>query len=123
MVSKGDCSVIALVLDRKGVPKTSEARVDVARKIIQTTRATGIPDERLYVDPLTLTLASTSNGGKTTLETITSIRSEFPNVNLCLGLSNVSFGLPSRSYVNRVFLTLALFSVLMPQFSIRSIES
>ena len=110
LVAKSNCPVIALLLDNKGIPKTAVARLDVARKIIQTTRTAGIPDENIYVDPLTLTLASERTGGNVILETMNAIRQEFPKANLCVGLSNISFGLPRRSYVNRVFLTLALYA-------------
>ena len=108
LVSKYKCPVIALPLDNVGIPKTAEGRVDVARKILQATHAAGIPDESVYVDPLTLTLAAEINGGKTILETMNAVRHEFPKVNLCIGLSNISFGLPYRSLINRVYLTLAL---------------
>jgi len=110
MVSKYGCLVIALLLDNKGIPKTAVTRLDVARKIIQRTRSAGIPDASVYVDPLTLTLASESTGGKVILETMNAIRQEFPNVNLCVGLSNISYGFPHRSYINRVFLSLALYA-------------
>ena len=110
IVSEYGCLVIALLLDNKGIPKTAVTRLDVARKIIQTTRTAGISDESIYVDPLTLTLASERTGGKVILETMHAIRQEFPKVNLCVGLSNISFGLPNRSFVNRVFLSLALYA-------------
>lgn len=108
LISANNCPVIALLLDNNGIPKTSRDRVGVAARIVQATRAHGIPDDRVYLDPLTLTLASDSTSGKTALETMNAVHHEFPGVKLCLGLSNVSFGLPGRSYVNRVFLTLAL---------------
>ena len=91
MVSEYGCPVIALLLDNKGIPETAVTRLDVARNIIQTTRTAGIPDESIYVDPLTLTLASEITGGQVILETMNAIRQEFPKVKLCVGLSNISF--------------------------------
>ena len=100
--------LIALVLDKKGVPKSSEARLAVAKKIMQAARSAGIADDKIFFDPLTLTLAADNSSGKIALETMRAIRAQFPQAKLCLGLSNISFGLPYRSYINRAFLTLAL---------------
>ena len=110
LVAKYNCPVVALLLDNKGIPKTAVARLDVARKIIQSTRAASIPDDRVFLDPLTLTLASESSGGKVILDTMLAVQKEFPHAKLCVGLSNISFGLPNRSHINRVFLTLALYA-------------
>ena len=110
LVAKYNCPVIALLLDNKGIPKTAVARLEVARKIIQATRAAGIPDDRVFLDPLTLTLASESSGGTVILDTMRVVRQEIPHAKLCVGLSNISFGLPNRSHINQVFLTLALYA-------------
>lgn len=110
LVSRHGASVIALVLDEKGIPMTVHERVAVARRIIQTTRAEGIPDENVYFDPITLTVASTISGARTTLETMRSIHQEIPKAKLSVGLSNVSFGLPNRHFVNRTYLSMALCS-------------
>ena len=62
----------------------------------------------VYVDALVMTIATNTEAGRATLDTIRGIRSEFPKAHISLGLSNVSFGLPVRSLVNRTFLTLAV---------------
>jgi cobalamin-dependent methionine synthase I len=72
------------------------------------TRAKGVPDDRVYLDPLAMTLATNTEGAQITLDTIRALRREFPEAHLTMGLSNISFGLPARSYINRAFLTLAL---------------
>jgi len=67
-----------------------------------------VPDDHVYLDPLAMTLATKTEGAQVTLDTIRAIREEFPDAHLTMGLSNISFGLPARSYINRAFLTLAL---------------
>lgn len=108
MVAERGCPVIALAMDEAGIPESCERRMVVARKVIQATRANGVPDENVYLDPLTMTLAADTDSARVTLDTMQSVRREFPQIHLTLGLSNVSFGLPARSYINRAFLTLAL---------------
>lgn len=108
LVAEHDCSVIALAADETGIGKTVEQRMGVVRKVVQATRAAGVPDAHVLVDPLVLPLAGLATSGAVTLDTMRAIRDEFPNVRLCLALSNLSFGLPERALINRVFLTLAL---------------
>jgi 5-methyltetrahydrofolate--homocysteine methyltransferase len=108
LVAEHGCPVIALAMDDKGIPDTCERRMEVVRKVIEASRATGVPDGNVYVDPLAMTLATNTESALTTLDTMRAIRQEFPDAHLTMGLSNISFGLPARSYVNRAFLTLAL---------------
>jgi cobalamin-dependent methionine synthase I len=102
------CPVIALCMDDKGIPATTEGRLEVIRKVIGETRKAGLPDENLYIDPLAMTIATNTNAGNIILNTIRCIREEFPGSHMACGLSNVSFGLPARSLINRTFLTLAI---------------
>ncbi|HUL22056.1 MAG TPA: methyltetrahydrofolate cobalamin methyltransferase [Thermodesulfobacteriota bacterium] len=108
LVSKHGCSVIALAMDEKGIPKGVGERLAVIRSLIGRTRDSGLPDEKVYIDPLVMTLSTNTESGVIALETMRAVRSEFPKAHLCAGLSNISFGLPARHLVNRVFLTLAL---------------
>jgi 5-methyltetrahydrofolate--homocysteine methyltransferase len=108
LVAEHGCSVIALTMDGAGIPETGERRLEVARRLITETRARGVPDGRVYLDPLAMTLATRTDGAQLTLDTIRALRREFPDAHVTLGLSNISFGLPARSYINRAFLTLAL---------------
>jgi len=100
--------VIALAMDDKGIPDTCERRMEVVCKVMEAARASGVPDGNVYVDPLAMTLATNTDSALITLDTMHAIRREFPDAHLTMGLSNISFGLPARSYVNRAFLTLAL---------------
>jgi 5-methyltetrahydrofolate corrinoid/iron sulfur protein methyltransferase len=108
IVAENGCEVIALCLDEKGIPPTVEARVDVIRKIFVETRRVGVPDDKVYVDPLVMTIATDTKAGQITLNTMRAVRAEFPQTHISCGLSNVSFGLPLRVLVNRTFLVLAL---------------
>ncbi len=108
IVAQHGCEVIALCMDDKGIPADVDGRLAVARKLFAATRAASVPDEKVYVDPLVLTIATDTNAGRITLDTIRAVRAEFPQAHISLGLSNVSFGLPARSLVNRTFLTLAI---------------
>jgi 5-methyltetrahydrofolate corrinoid/iron sulfur protein methyltransferase len=108
LAAEHGCRVIALAMDEKKIPETSAARVAVIHKVMEATRAAGIPDERIYVDPLAMTISTDVQSGLTFFETMRAIREAHPEVHFTAGLSNISFGLPARSYINRAFLTLAL---------------
>jgi cobalamin-dependent methionine synthase I len=108
LVAEHGCPVIALAMDDKGIPETCERRMEVVRKVMEAARASGVPDGNVYVDPLAMTLATNTDSALITLDTMRAIRREFPDAHLTIGLSNISFGLPARSYINRAFLTLAL---------------
>jgi 5-methyltetrahydrofolate--homocysteine methyltransferase len=107
LVKEYDASVIALLLDEDGIPETAEARVAVAKKIIDRADSMGIPLENIVIDPLVLTVGSDSNAGKITLDTIEMLTAEY-GININLGASNVSFGLPDRHTLNQAFLGLAI---------------
>jgi len=100
--------VIALLLDDAGIPKDVQGRVAVARRILAHTRAVGVPDEQVYIDPLAIAVSTRQDGALVALDTMRALRAEFPAVRFSIGLSNISFGLPARSVINRVFLALAL---------------
>ncbi len=108
LVAKHGCRVLALALDDHGIPNTSERRMAVVRRLFQETRAAGIPDEHVYVDSLVMSVATDAEACRVTLQTMRAALAEFPQAHRTAGLSNVSFGLPARSLINRTFLTLAL---------------
>ena len=108
IVAEHGCEVIALAMDEKKIPETSNRRVAVVHKVMEATRAAGIPDEKIYVDPLAMTISTNIQSGLIFLDTLRAVDAAFSKVHFTAGLSNISFGLPARSYVNRAFLTLAL---------------
>ena len=108
IVAQHGCEVIALAMDDKGIPNEVDGRLAVVRKLLEATRSANVPDEKVYVDTLVMTIATNTAAGRVTLDTIRAVHAEFPQAHISLGLSNVSFGLPARSLVNRTFLTLAI---------------
>jgi 5-methyltetrahydrofolate corrinoid/iron sulfur protein methyltransferase len=108
IVLKNDCAVVALALDESGIPKSVDDRMRVVTRIFESTRKAGMPDDKVYVDPLVLTLATDTKAGLVALESMRSIKRLYPGAHITSGLSNISFGLPGRALINRTFLTLAL---------------
>ena len=106
IVKDRGAAVIGLVMDDDGIPNTPEKRVEIAGKIIERATKIGIAAEDIVIDPLVLTVGADHNAGAVTLKTIKMIREEF-GVNINLGASNVSFGLPERHTINQAFLALA----------------
>jgi len=98
---------IALTLDENGIPETAEGRVKIAEKIIKRAEEYGICKNNLVFDTLTLTVATNPEAAKVTLDALSRIKNEL-GCHTSLGVSNVSFGLPSRDIINASFFTLAL---------------
>ncbi len=107
LVKDRGAAVIGLTMDDNGIPKTAEERVAVAEKILERAAKLGIPAEDVIIDPLVLTVGSDSKAALVTLQTAELVRKTF-GVNVNLGASNVSFGLPDRPSVNAAFLTMGI---------------
>ena len=106
LVKKYGGVVIALTLDENGIPNTAKGRVEIAKRIIEKAKEYGIDKKDIIVDPLCLTVSSDKNAPSVTLKSIEMLKEI--GVKTSLGISNVSFGLPSRDYVNSVFFAHAL---------------
>jgi 5-methyltetrahydrofolate--homocysteine methyltransferase len=107
LVKEYKAAVIGLIIDDSGIPATAEARLRVAEKILNRAVAMGIPQEDVIIDPLAMAVAADSQAGLLTLTAIKLIQSKL-GVNLSMGASNVSHGLPDRPLVNQAFLALAI---------------
>jgi 5-methyltetrahydrofolate--homocysteine methyltransferase len=107
IVSDHDAAVIGLANDETGIPQTPEERLECARKIVSAAADFGIARDDVLIDPLAMTVGADPEAVKTTLRTISLIRDEL-GVNMCLGASNVSFGLPERHALNAAFLPMAM---------------
>ena len=107
LVAEYGAVVIGLCMDDDGIPATPEQRLDVARKIVSRAEAHGIGREDILIDCLALTVGADSQAGWITLETIRLVKEEL-GVNMALGASNVSFGLPDRETINGIFLGMAI---------------
>jgi 5-methyltetrahydrofolate--homocysteine methyltransferase len=92
-------------MDDNGISNDPEVRLSIAAKILERAARLGIPAEDVVIDPLVLTVGADQNAGRVTLTTIELVQREF-GVNINLGASNVSFGLPDRHTVNQAFLAL-----------------
>ena len=108
IVAEHKCPTVALAMDEKGIPKTKEERIDVIGRVLEKTRSLDIPDEDLYFDPLAMTIGTGQENALIFFDTVREIRSKFPKVHITCGLSNISFGLPARAFINRVFLALSM---------------
>ncbi len=107
LCKKYGAAVVGLALDKGGIPPTVEGRVAIARRIVDAAHAAGIPDEDIYIDCLCLTASAQQEGATQTLQALARCKKEL-GVRTVLGVSNISFGLPCRGYLNTTFLTMAM---------------
>jgi len=105
-----DAEVIALAIGEDGISAKPEGRLSACEKIAESAQKYGIALGKLYFDPLAFTVSSDTSQGLVTLETLKGIKSQFPEAKTTLGLSNISFGLPERSLINRSFLLMAMYA-------------
>ena len=107
LCKKYGAAVVGLALDEHGIPADAEGRFAIAKRIVAAANAAGIPNEDIYIDCLTLTASAQQEGAVQTLEALTRCKKEL-GVRTVLGVSNISFGLPCRGYLNTTFLTMAM---------------
>lgn len=107
IVKEHGAAVIGLCMDDDGIPETAEARLRVAGKIIERAGKLGIPAADVVIDPLALTMGADSNAGRLALDSIELIVKEF-GVNVTMGASNISFGMPDRAGINSTFIAMAI---------------
>ena len=108
LVAEHGCEVIALAMDDKKIPETYEKRLAVIDVVMAATQAAGVPDDKVYVDPLAMTIATANQSAVMACDAIRTVKAKYPEVHFTMGLSNISFGLPARKQINRAFLTLAM---------------
>ena len=99
--------VVALTLDETGIPEKAEARVAIARRILEEGKKYGLREKDFVFDPLALTVSADPHAAKETLRAVEMIRREL-GCHVSLGVSNVSFGLPARDLINGTFFAMAL---------------
>ena len=107
LCKKYGAAVVGLALDENGIPADAAGRFAIAQRIVAAANAAGIPNEDIYIDCLTLTASAQQEGAVQTLEALTRCKKEL-GVRTVLGVSNISFGLPCRGYLNTTFLTMAM---------------
>jgi len=106
IASKYGGVLIALTLDENGIPNTAKGRVEIAEKIIAEAKKYGISKKNIVVDPLAMTVSSDTSSALVTLESVKILHQK--GIKTCLGVSNVSFGLPNRDTITSTFFAIAL---------------
>lgn len=109
LVKEYGAAVVALTTDSSGVPPQAEARVTVARKILEAAQKVGLGPEDIVVDPLAMAVATEPKAALETLKALRMVRKEL-GLHQTLGVSNISFGLPERPAINALFLAMAVCS-------------
>ena len=107
LMKKYGGAVIALTLDERGIPKTADERITIAKKILKEAKRYGIDKKDIIFDPLAMAVSVDKESAKETLEAVRRIKTEL-GCHTSLGVSNISFGLPKREAVNSAFFSMAL---------------
>jgi len=110
IVKSYNSGVVCLPIDKDGIPKTTQKRVENSLKLIEILQEAGIEKKKIYIDVLAETLAVDSESAVTTIKAISDLRKAEAEVHIICGVSNVSFGLPKRTNINAAFLTTAIFA-------------
>lgn len=103
-------AVVALCMDDTGMPETVEDRVIIADRLIKKLTKLGVAIGDIYIDPMVRPIGTGSHYGMVALDTIRKVKTEFPEVHITCGLSNISFGIPARKIMNQAFLIAAVAS-------------
>jgi 5-methyltetrahydrofolate--homocysteine methyltransferase len=107
LVKEYGAAVVALPQDDQGIPAEPQRRVEIARRIVERAEAFGVSRENVIIDCLALAVGADQSAGSVTIETARRIKAEL-GVNLTLGASNISFGLPDRHLINNAFVAIAI---------------
>ena len=109
LCKKYGAAIVGLAIDEKGIQPKAADRVTIARRITEAALAAGIPREDIYIDCLTLTASAQQEDVLATVQALEACKKEL-GVRTVLGVSNISFGLPCRTYLNTTFLTMAMYA-------------
>ncbi len=102
-------NLILLALDDKaGIPETCQGRMDIIHHLVGLAKSGGLEENQLYIDPLVTAISTGDTNALITYDTIRHITDAFPQSHITCGLSNISFGLPMRSLINRTFLSMSV---------------
>ena len=109
LCKKYGAAIVGLAIDEKGIQPKAADRVAIARRITEAALAAGISREDIYIDCLTLTASAQQEDVLATVQALEACKKEL-GVRTVLGVSNISFGLPCRTYLNTTFLTMAMYA-------------
>lgn len=107
LVKEYGAAVVALLLDEKGIPDSAGGRLEIAAKILERADSLGISRDNIVIDCLVMAVSTDMKAGLVALETIRRVRQEL-DLNITLGVSNISFGMPERGLINNTFLSMAI---------------
>ena len=108
VIADTDWKVVALSIDTSGIPESSAGKAEVAGRMIEKAAAAGIVQDRLYIDLVVTTLATMQDSLLNFTSAIALVHEKYPEVHFTSGLSNISFGMPFRTAINRQFLALTM---------------
>ncbi len=108
LISGTDNKIVALCMSDDGMPETAKDRVKIAGKLIDGLVRNNVPIENIYIDPLVQPLATNDSFGMEFLDAVEEIMTTFKGVHTICGLSNISYGLPERKFMNRLFAVMAI---------------
>jgi len=108
IVQERECDVVALCMDERGIPKAVDQALENASFLVKNLTSLGIPLQNIHLDPMIQPISVNKDNGILAIKTIRRLHQEFPQVRTICGLSNISFGLPNRFLVNRLFMVLCI---------------
>lgn len=107
LIAEYNTGIVALCMDDTGMPETVEDRVRIADRLIGKLLKLGPKLDDIYIDPMVRPIGTGSHYGMVAIETIRKVKTEYPEVHITCGLSNISFGIPARKIMNQAFLVAA----------------
>jgi len=109
LIGGTEWEVIALTSDDEGIPMDVQKRVDITRRLVEKAGEYNITPEKIHLDPLVMALPTDNESLLKFIETMRTVKDEFPGLKVTSGLSNISFGMPLRKTVNQSFLSIAMY--------------
>jgi cobalamin-dependent methionine synthase I len=108
VVQERECDLVALCMDERGIPRSVDQILGNASSLVQNLTKLGMSIEKIHLDPMIQPISVNKENGTLAVETIRRLHREFPGAKTICGLSNISFGLPNRFLVNRLFMVLCI---------------
>ena len=103
LVTEYNTGIVCLTMDDDGMPEDMDGRIRITRDLVRILAESGVAPGRAYVDHLVRPASTNPGQARFILDAIAATKREFPDIHICLGLSNISYGLPSRNNLNRAF--------------------
>ena len=110
IVAGTDLKVVALCMSDAGMPTTTADRLAIADQLVEGLTAKGVEIGNIYVDPLVQPLGTNHSFGVEFINTVAEIKRRYPGIHFMCGLSNISYGLPERKFINRIFMAQAVYA-------------